>query len=332
MAGLSLFGIAATGARAVTSHLWYGDLRSALIVGTLAALCFAASLIFLMPGRLRRLIALRAGSFAQVFFAIVVLFVVLVATAVVERGAGEKVLGLVPRGFIVPISATLSILFFVAFVFPGIAYPASIKNKAPRPAGPAPKLVPVDNTLLSPWLRFALRALAIAHVALWGLAFWAWAFATVIPEPAIIEANRKYIVLTLLLSILPLGTFLALAPITNGSTRQDHLRVKLPVLLGLLLGNGLAAVVLPERVLPKVANAVLGASWETRPYAVVSSTAKSGLKGCRVKVVILLNPATGRKYDLCGVSKTIAERARPGATLNVLGKTSGYDWSSNGSW
>lgn len=157
------------------------------------------------------------------------------------------------------------------------------------------------------------------------LAFCFWQFAQVIPDPAILDANRSWFALSLLLVSLPITIPILRAPITGDATTwTDHLRAKWAHVLGVVMFNGLIVLALPERGLPILANAALGASWETRPYMVISATAKSGLRGCGARIEILLNPATGRTYGLCGMPKIIAERARPGDTLNVLGKTSGY--------
>ena len=330
MAGLALFAIAASGVRAVTSHLWYGNFRSALIVGTIAALCFAASLMFLMPGQRRRIIAAgEAPNYRPVvrLAASLVMFAVLIAAAVLERGAGDKTFGLVPRGLIFPASLAFAMLLLVTFIYPGLAYRLSDRPRTePRPEPrPAPEMALQAINLRSPVLRLGLRLLGIGYLVLVALAFYFWLFAKVIPHPAIIEANRSYFALSLLLLSLPIAIPVLRTPITgDGTAWTDHLRAKWAAMLGLVMFNSLIVLVLPERGLPILANAALGASLETRPYTVVSSKPKSGLKGCGAKMVILLNPETGRTYGLCGMSKAIAERAAPGDTLHVLGKTSGY--------
>lgn len=330
MAGLSLFWIATTGARAAAVHLWHGDIRPALLVGAIAALCLGASLIFLMPAQRRRIIA--AGETPQYrqivgFWASLILLAVLIGAAVLSKGTGDTVLGFVPRSVIFPASVGFALLFLVTFIFPGLAYRLSAlpRTKPRANPRPAPELSWSVTNVRSPALRIGLRVLASGYAVLLLLAFCFWQFAQVIPDPAILDANRSWFALSLLLVSLPLAIPILRAPITGDATTwTDHLRAKWAHVLGVVMFNGLIVLVLPERGLPILANAALGAGWETRPYTVVSAAAKSGLRGCGARIEILLNPATGRTYGLCGIPKGVAGQARPGDTLLVLGRSAGY--------
>lgn len=140
MAGLALIGIATTGARAATAHLWHGDIRPALL-GAIAALCLGASMVFLMPAQRCRIIA--AGETPQYrqivgFWASLVLLAVLIGAAVLSKGAGDTVLGFVPRSVIFPASLGFALLFLVSFIFPGLAYRLSAPpaHQTPRQSAP----------------------------------------------------------------------------------------------------------------------------------------------------------------------------------------------------
>ena len=308
-------------------------MASALIVGSLAFACFVAALTFLMPGRLRRVV--RAGEQPRLrplvrLGAICVLFVLLIGAAVTDRAAGERILGLVPHAALWPVALAFALLFTLAFILPGLAYrtdPAvtSPVPSVPRAPRPLPKLAWSVKDLRSPALRRVLQAAFWAYIALVGFAFYAWAFTSVLPDPSIIEANRKYIIVTILLSTLVMGLPIVRARLSDGARdRLTHFRVKVPIFLGLLMFNGLAAVNLPERALPIAANWVLGDREESREVLVVEAKPRSGQRGCGAKIVVLLTPETGRRYDLCHMPKPIAEAARPGDKLLLHGQSSGY--------
>ena len=333
LAGAGLFAIAARGARAGTIHFLTGNMASALIVGSLAFACFVAALTFLMPGRLRRVV--RAGEQPRLrplvrLGAICVLFVLLIGAAVTDRAAGERILGLVPHTALWPVALAFAILFTLAFILPGLAYrtdpvePSPVPS-VPRAPRPLPKLAWSVKDLRSPALRRVLQAAFWAYIALVGFAFYAWAFTSVLPDPSIIEANRKYIIVTILLSTLVMGLPIVRARLSDGARdRLTHFRVKVPIFLGLLMFNGLAAVNLPERALPIAANWVLGHREESREVLVVEAKPRSGQRGCGAKIVVLLTPETGRRYDLCHMPKSIAEAAHPGDTLLLQGQSAGY--------
>ena len=267
LAGAGLFAIAARGIRAGTIHFLTGNMASALIVGSLAFACFVAALTFLMPGRLRRVV--RAGEQPRLrtlvrLGAICVLFVLLIGAAVTDRAAGERILGLVPHAALWPVALAFALLFTLAFILPGLAYrtdpavtsPVPSVPKAPRPL---PKLAWSVNDIRSPALRRVLQTAIWAYIALVGFAFYAWAFASVLPDPSILEANRKYLTGTILLSTLVMSLPLLRARLSDDTRdRLTHFRVKAPILLGLLMFNGLMAMSLPERALPIAANWVLG--------------------------------------------------------------------------
>jgi hypothetical protein len=285
------------------------------------------SLAFLMPGVLRRMIELggKPGYRGPISFgASLVLFAVLLASAGAERQPGNLVFGILARGSFAALVLAFSALFLVLFIYPGFAYPARRKGDAPPVQAPSLQVVKGLDHIKTPWMRGVIRVAAFGYLALWGFAFYVFQFANVIPEPAIVEANRRYLVLTTLLSLLPMGAFLAAAPISNGKTFMDHVRAKWFLFLGFGLINGFAVMDVMERGLPIVANAVLGAKLEIRSYKVISAKPKSGLRGCGAKVVILLNPETDRSYDLCRMPQEIAERARSGDMLDVLGKSAGF--------
>lgn len=146
-----------------------------------------------------------------------------------------------------------------------------------------------------------------------------------LPDPAIIATNRRYLALSIALPTLAIAIPLWRIPITGTAQgREAHFRAKAPVILGLLLFNGLMAIGLRERALPIVANAVLGAREESRAVTVVEARPRSGLRGCGAKIVVLLDPGTGRHYDLCRMPKELAEKARPGDRLILHGRTAGY--------
>ncbi len=308
-------------------------MASALIAGSLAFACFVAALTFLMPGRLRRVV--RAGEQPRLrplvrLGAICVLFVLLIGAAVTDRAAGERILGLVPHAALWPVALAFALLFTLAFILPGLAYrtdpavtsPVPSVPKAPRPL---PKLAWSVNDIRSPALRRVLQTAIWAYIALVGFAFYAWAFASVLPDPSILEANRKYLTGTILLSTLVMSLPLLRARLSDDTRdRLTHFRVKAPILLGLLMFNGLMAMSLPERALPIAANWVLGDREESREVLVVESKPRSGQRGCGTKIVVVLNPETGRRYDLCHMPKTIAEAARPGDKLLLHGQSSGY--------
>lgn len=325
--GLVLFGIACRGIWALSVHIQRGDASSALSVGVLSLAAFLVSLLFLMPSTLRHIIELdgKPGYRGPISFgASLVLFAVLLASAGVERQSGNLVLGLLPRSSFYAIVLTYCSLFLIVFIYPGFAYPARRQRGAPPVPDPKPRIVQGLDHIKSPWLRGVIRVAALGYLALWGFAFYVFLSANVIPEPAIVEANRRYLVLTTLLSLLPVGAFLAAAPISDGKTLPDHVRAKWFLFLGFGLITGFAVMDVTERGLPIVANAVLESKLEIRSYKVISAKPKSGLRGCGAKIVILLNPETGRSYDLCRVPIKIAERAKGGDMLDILGRSAGF--------
>lgn len=332
IAGIALFGIACRGVWALSVHIQRGDTPSTLLVGLLSLAAFLVSLVFLMPSAVRHMIELggKPGYHGPVSFgASLVLFAVLLACAEAGRQPGNLVFGILSRASFAALVAVFSVLFLVLFIYPGFAYPA---RKRDEPTVPAPKarLVEGLDHIKSPWLRGAIRITGTGYLVLLGFAFYAHQFAQVIPEPAIVEANRRYLVLTCFLTLLPWGALLAAHPISYGSTLTDHVRAKWFLLLSIGLVHGLACIALPERGLPIVANALLEAKLEIQSYQVISSKPKSGLRGCGAKVVILLNPEPGRNYDLCRVPVTIAERTKSGDMLDVIGKSAGFGMTIEG--
>lgn len=333
MAGAGLFAIAARAMHAAVIHLATGNAASAVIVGVIALCCFLAALIFLMPSLLRRLIqageeprhrpAIRLG-------AIVVLFTLLIAAKVTDRAAADRILGLVPHAALWPATLGVALLFTLAFILPGFAYStgaagASDPSRVPDTPRTESKLAWSVNNLRSPFLRRAVQALGIGYLALIVLAFYAWAFASVLPDPAILAANRKYLMVTILLPTLAMALPIWRAAITGDAKgTRTHLNVKAPIILGLLLFNGLMAVSLPERALPIVANLALGAHDERREVVVVEAKPRSGQRGCGAKIVVLLDRGTGREYDLCHMPRALAEKARPGDRLVLHGLSAGY--------
>jgi hypothetical protein len=330
--GAALFATACRGIWALSVHIQRGDTSSALSVGLLSIAAFVVSLLFLMPSALRHIIELggKPGYRGPITFgASLVLFAVLLASAGAERQPGNLVFGILTRASFAALVLTYSVLFLIVFIYPGYAYPARQRDEPTVPA-PKPRIVQGLDHIKSPWLRGAIRITGIGYLMLLGFAFYAHQFAHVIPEPAIVEANRRYLILTCLLTLLPLGALLAAHPISDGSTLTDHFRAKVFPLLGIGLIHGLACIVLPERGLPIVANALLEAKLEIQSFQVTSAKPKSGLRGCGAKMVILLNPETGRNYDLCRVPVKIAERAKSGDLLDVLGKSSGFGLTIEG--
>jgi hypothetical protein len=325
--GAALFATACRGIWALSVHIQRGDTSSALSVGLLSLAAFLVSLAFLMPSVLRRMIELggKPGYRGPISFgASLVLLAVLLACAGAERQPGNLMFGILTRASFAALVLTYSVLFLIVFIYPGYAYPARQRGDALPVQAPRPRIVNGLDHIKTPWLRGVIRVAALGYLALWGFAFYAFQFAQVIPEPVIVEANRRYLVWTVLLSLLPLGAFLAAAPISDGKTFMDHVRAKWFLLLGIGLFNGFAFIDLPERGLPILANALFEAKLEVQSYQVISAKPKSGLRGCGARVVILLNPETGRSYGLCRVPIKIAERAKSGDMLDVLGRSAGF--------
>jgi len=333
MAGAALFAIAARGIWASVSHALTGNAGNALLVGLIAVACFLAALAFLVPGWFRRIIRTgeqRRYRMPVTFGASVVLLVIAFGAAVTDRASGDQISGLVPHKALLPATLAFAALFCLAFIVPGLAYRMNPDGKASLPDAsraprPAPKLAWSVDNLGSPGLRRAVQASGLVYVALAGLAFYAWAFASVLPDPAIVEANRRFISLSILLPTLVIGLPLWRAPITGGAGgRLDHFKAKGPALLGLLMFNGLMAVNLPERALPILASWVMPGHVDSRAVTVVAAKPRSGQRGCGAKIVILLNPATGRQYDLCHMPHDVARKARPGDGLILHGTSAGF--------
>lgn len=333
LAGAGLFAIAARGMHAAAIHVATGNTGSAMSVGIIASGSFLAALAFLMPSLRRRVIqaggesgnrpAIRLG-------AIVVLFTLLIAAMVTDRAAGDRILGLVPHAALWPVTLGVALLFTLAFIFPGFAFrngaaPASGRSRASETPRPSPKLVWTVHQLRSPVVRRAVQALAIAYFGLIGLAFYAWAIASVLPDPAILEANRKYLWMTILVPTLAMAIPIWRAAITGDmQDRATHLKLKAPIILGALLFNVLMAISLPERALPIVANIALGAQEESREVIVLEAKPRSGQRGCGAKIVVLLDRETKRDYDLCHMPRHLAEMAVPGDRLVLHGLSAGY--------
>lgn len=331
--GLALIATAGTGLLALIVHSQRGDTSSALAVGLFSIAAFLVSLVFLLPSALRRMIELsgKPGYRGPITFATsLVLLAVLLASAVSVRASGNLVFGTIPRGTFYGIMLMYFALFLLLFVYPGFGFPARRQREAPPVHDHKPRVVQGFDHIKSPWLRRAITVTIVGHLVIWVFAFYALLFANVVPKPVIVETNRSYLVWTIILSIVPLSVLIAAQPIIGGQTLMDHVRVKRLMLLGLGAANGAACIALPERGLPIIANAVLEAKLETQSYQVISAKAKSGLRGCGAKVVVLLNPETGRSYDLCRVPVNIAERAKSGDMLDVIGTSAGFGMTIEG--
>lgn len=329
--GLALFGIAWAGVRAAIFHVLHGDLSKALIVGAMVLAAFLACLIFVMSGMLRQFVELSARPHLRGpirFGASLVLLTLLLGSAVAQKRPEALLFGFLPRDALFPMTLIFAVLFCVVFIYPGLAYPKGVKAP-PRVVVPRPQIVN-GPAYLPPVLRGALRIVSFATLLLGLFAAYAFLLGRVIPDPEIIEANRKYLPLSALLASLPLCLLIATQPITNGRTLIDHLRAKGPLVLVFVVINGLICIALPERGLPILANAVLDAKPETRSYRVVSAKPRSGLRFCGAKVVIELDPATGRRFDLCHMPVEIAKRAMPGDELYFHGKSAGFGLTPEG--
>lgn len=329
--GLALFGIAWAGVQAAILHVRNGDPSEALIVGAMALAAFLTCLMFVMSGMLRQFIELGARPALRGpirFGASLVLLVLLLAYAVVQKGTGALLFGFLPRDALFPMTLIFAVLFCVVFIYPGLAYPKGVKEP-PRVVAPRPRIVN-EPAQLPPVLRVALLIASIATILLGLFATYAFLFGRVIPDPDIIEANRKYLPLSAFLASLPFGLHIATRPITDGRTLIDHLRAKGPLLLTFVGINGLICVALPERGLPILANAVLDAKPETQSYRVISAKPRSGIRFCGAKVEIELDPATGRRFDLCHMPVEIAKRAKPGDALYFHGRSAGFGMTPEG--
>lgn len=321
--GLALFGIAWAGVRVAIIHVLHGDPSRALIVGTMALVAFLTCLLFLMPSMLRQFVELGARPDLRGpirFGASLVLLTLMVGYAVLLMRPEALLFGVLPRGALFPMTLIFAMLFCLVFIYPGLAYPKGVQVPPPRPK---PQIVH-GPPQLPPVLRGAFRTLIIANVLLGLFSAYAFLFGRVIPDPTIVEANREYLLLNAFLVSLPLGLHFAARPITQGRTLIDHLRAKGPLLLSVIAVNGLVCLALPERGLPILANALCDAKPEARSYRVISARPMSGLKFCGAKVVIELDPETGRRFDLCHMPVNIAERAKPGDTLYFSGKSAGF--------
>ena len=321
--GLALFGIAWAGVRVAIIHVLHGDPSRALIVGTMALVAFLTCLLFLMPSMLRQFVerGARPDLLGPIRFgASLVLLTLLLGYAVLLMRPEALLFGVLPRGGLFSMTLIFAMLFCLVFIYPGLAYPKGIQAPPPRPK---PQIVHAPPQL-PPVLRGAFRTLIIANVLLGLFSAYAFLFGRVIPDPTIVEANREYLLLSAFLASLPLGLHIATRPITQGRTLIDHLRAKGPLLLSVIAVNGLVCLALPERGLPILANALGDAKPEARSYRVISARPMSGLKFCGAKVVIELDPETGRRFDLCHMPVNIAERAKPGDTLYFSGKSAGF--------
>lgn len=250
LTGLALFAIACRGIWGLSIYIQREEILSALSIGVLSLGAFLLSLLFLMPKAFRHIIQLGGKPENRgpiTFGASLVLLAVLLASAVSVRESGNLVFGVLPRGYFSAVVALFSVMFLALFVFPGLAYPARRKGDALSVQTPTLRTVKGLYNIKTPWLRRVIKITVIGNVALWGLAVYAQLFAQVIPEPGIVEANRRYLILTFLLSLLPLSMLLVATPINGGSTLMDHVRAKGFLLLGIGVLNGFACIDVSER-------------------------------------------------------------------------------------
>lgn len=326
MAGAALMAIAANGLSAAPLHAMHGNASSAALTFLIATVCALTALLFWLPSARRRILAATAsrdGRGLVTLCCAVALTAILIAAAVATRVPASVIYGVIPKGLILPAAASFAVLFTVVFILPGLAYRPYHPRlpAAPAVAGPPSKIDWDVRRLRSPALRLAVRALVLGYLALLALAFYAWQFAAVIPDADILGWNRRWVSVTIAVATLPFAMLVAKARLSGGAVdRASHLRAKVPVILGLLLFNGLLAVMLPERVLPLVTNALSNRPESARSYLITEAKARSGLRGCGARIVVHVAGPDSRTYGLCRMPADLSSRAEPGDTLLLFGR------------
>lgn len=163
MTGLALFAIAAGGVTAALIHGYSGDMRSTVIVLAIAVAAILLSLMFLLPSWARRVrqsgrdrvtrVKMQAGAG-------LLLCVMTLAFLMAMVPQEDFVLGIFPRTWL-PMSFVVFVpLFWVALIFPGLAYRA---RDLPQPRDDAS--IERATTDGPPSKRLALRKVAMTAVA-----------------------------------------------------------------------------------------------------------------------------------------------------------------------
>ncbi len=347
LSGLILFAVAARGFSAIPVHLALGDVRSAVLVGILAVLLFGLSLTFLMPrigGRVLRNARGGAGPAALRIKALVVLCCFLIIFLVVLKAAQGPILGLLPLSWL-PFAILLFVLVFgAAYVLPGLAYRMG-EVKGPRlpvmgEGAAAPGRTWPQGRDAMPPLQTApsingtwphLKPGHLLNALIWltiGLAAASW-FARdqldVIPTAAGLDrvqpvASLAFLAVTVLLSLSVIRS-----PMSHRGTRAKRVVVKTFAILVLTLMNGLWASDLPQRIIPFVAEEVLGAEEGAQRFTVVSSRVENSGRGiCGAAVTVALAGDDGTPFEVCRLPRDVVAQVRPGQEIEFLGRITAY--------
>ena len=308
--------------------------NAAILPLALAIVTFLLALVFAMPTMRKNLLVRSYNSKGRILFILLCLAIIagiaFVGYTIIKSGVPTNI----PKAYILPLGGGVIALFFLTFIFPGIAFLElrNAKNKVEVFSDPSVKryIVPQQIEVMIPYYQQSLVSRIIRPV-LWTLAILfigAGLYGTTairfLPTADHMDWVARKLPILIAMAISTLGVLIFFSKPEAGKGVFGSAMIQ-NIAIFLLLSAGVVALAKPffTTGLPALQSYLIAGTTGNQTVVVQSTDVGQG-DGCIKAASAAAENGPSTTINICGVPSSIRDTLATGDKLNLTGKQTPY--------